>query len=569
MQNSFFRRSVRLLALAVLPAAVSAWAQKPALEFSQTTNASQVGTSFVTGYQFAVLNPITVTSLGAVLDHSASKAIFGALPTSMRVGLWDSSQKLLATTTVYDTDPISGNFNYSTITPVALSPGQNYVVAGLLPSGKSTLSNVPELATDPQVKYLGPRSMISSELAFPATDVIGERNGYFAASFAFTARLALVNYRLVSQTPGNSRYTADLLNSGAAYAAVMATVTSSDPAVTISPGQNTLSFTPVPANSTAATKGTFMVKGDSPVDFATLQATFTFPARRSAYSNAVVANAGSDQSAIVGEEVSLSGSESSYGDAAPTYSWTFTSRPGGSAATLIASNSEAPSFVPDIPGTYVVALTVSEGSASSIDSVTVNAAAAKPAANAGADITIVAGSRVALDGSGSTPGKGKMLQYSWELTAAPEGFSAALEASNTASPSFEAPGPGTYQVRLVVNDGIEDSAPESVTVTAVNGPLAGDVVVPAAVKVNSRRFTPMQIQLSKPAPPGGVSVSLVSSDTSKVTVSPAVLVFPEGETVSMQARVAGVKTGAAAVTVSGAGLTDRTIAVNVQADQEK
>src|SRR5262245_43182708 len=110
MENLFFRRNVRMLSLALLSGAVSLWAQKAALEFSPTTNASQVGTSFVAGYQFGVASPVSVTALGAVLDRSPSKAVFGALPASMQVGLWDSSQRLLATTTVYDTDPLSGNF---------------------------------------------------------------------------------------------------------------------------------------------------------------------------------------------------------------------------------------------------------------------------------------------------------------------------------------------------------------------------------------------------------------------------------------------------------------------------
>ena len=140
MDIRFFRPYIRLLALASLSNALSLWAQKAAVEFPPTTNASQVGTSFVTGYQFSVKMPLSVNALGAVLDHSPSKAVFGVLPASMQVGLWDGSQKLLATATVYDTDPLSGNFNYSTITPVTLSPGQTYVVAGLVPAGKSTLS---------------------------------------------------------------------------------------------------------------------------------------------------------------------------------------------------------------------------------------------------------------------------------------------------------------------------------------------------------------------------------------------------------------------------------------------
>jgi len=418
MDIRFFRPYIRLLALASLSSALSLWAQKAAVEFPPTTNASQVGTSFVTGYQFSVKMPLSVNALGAVLDHSPSKAVFGVLPASMQVGLWDGSQKLLATATVYDTDPLSGNFNYSTITPVTLSPGQTYVVAGLVPAGKSTLSNVPKLATDPKVRYLGPRSAVSDNLVFPADDVIGQRNGYFAASFTFTAPM---NHQGGSQPPGNADYAASL-------------------------------------------------------------------------------------------------------------------------ATLADRHS----------------------SAAGSDTVTAQSVAAKPVANAGTDLTVRVGSRVDLDGSGSIPAKGKMLHFAWDLTSMPFDASASLQASNTDSPWFVAPSPGTYSVQLVVNDGDDESAPALIIVNAVSGPLDDDIVVPQSLKIDNGRFTPIQIRLAQPAPPGGLSVSLVSSDTSKMTVSPATIFFPEGATISTGVRVSGVNAGAAAVTVSAAGLNASSVSVNVQ-----
>ena len=56
---------------------------EPAVEFTSTSNASQVGTNYVVGYQFTVLAPVVLTSLGAVLQGNTSRSIFGALPASM------------------------------------------------------------------------------------------------------------------------------------------------------------------------------------------------------------------------------------------------------------------------------------------------------------------------------------------------------------------------------------------------------------------------------------------------------------------------------------------------------
>lgn len=99
--------------------------------------------------------------------------------------------------------------------------------------------------------------------------------------------------------------------------------------------------------------------------------------------NAVpVADAGPAQSVFVGALVTLDGSASSDADGDPlTYSWAFTSKPVGSAATLSGSATVAPSFTPDLPGAYVVRLIVSDGQAASLPAtVTITATALAPPA---------------------------------------------------------------------------------------------------------------------------------------------------------------------------------------------
>lgn len=84
---------------------------------------------------------------------------------------------------------------------------------------------------------------------------------------------------------------------------------------------------------------------------------------------APIANAGSAQSAVTGTAVSLDGSGSSGGNGGSlTYSWTFTLKPAGSAATLSSATVAKPTFTPDLPGNYIVSLTVNDGDMSSVPS---------------------------------------------------------------------------------------------------------------------------------------------------------------------------------------------------------
>jgi len=75
-----------------------------------------------------------------------------------------------------------------------------------------------------------------------------------------------------------------------------------------------------------------------------------------------VANAGPDQDVLTGSVVQLNGSGSSDVDGNPlTYFWAFTARPENSAVTLSGEILVNPTFVPDLPGTYVVQLIVNDG----------------------------------------------------------------------------------------------------------------------------------------------------------------------------------------------------------------
>ncbi|MCF8232955.1 MAG: right-handed parallel beta-helix repeat-containing protein [Bacteroidales bacterium] len=87
----------------------------------------------------------------------------------------------------------------------------------------------------------------------------------------------------------------------------------------------------------------------------------------------LTADAGSDMTVSVGEEVVLDGSNSSASEGSFDYEWTFTATPNGSSAQLNGATTASPSFAADVEGDYVVELTITNGNESDTDEVTVTA----------------------------------------------------------------------------------------------------------------------------------------------------------------------------------------------------
>jgi len=183
-----------------------------------------------------------------------------------------------------------------------------------------------------------------------------------------------------------------------------------------------------------------------------------------------VANAGTDQAVNVGQTVTLDGSGSSDANGNPlTYSWSFVSRPAGTAATLSDPASATPTFVADTAGNYVVQLIVNDGQVDSQpDSVIVAAAAAnlRPVANAGPDQTVSVGQTVTLDGRASSDPDSNPLTHSWSFVSRPAGSGVVLTNATAAQPTFVADLAGEYVVQLIVNDGQVNSTPDNVLITA-------------------------------------------------------------------------------------------------------
>ena len=140
-----------------------------------------------------------------------------------------------------------------------------------------------------------------------------------------------------------------------------------------------------------------------------------------------------------------------------------------------------------------------------------------PVANAGSDRAVSPGARVALDGSASSDPDRDPLRYNWTLTA-PIGSSASLSLPSSVAPTFVPDRRGTYEARLIVNDGVLPSAPDSVAITVLNS-----------------------------APVANAGVDQTAFVTHVVTLDGSASSDPDGDAVSHQWTLASRPAGSAAV----------------------
>jgi len=92
--------------------------------------------------------------------------------------------------------------------------------------------------------------------------------------------------------------------------------------------------------------------------------------------------------------------------------------------------------------------------------------AAVPVADAGDDKTVDEDIVVSLDGSGSYDLDNDTITYQWTVKSYPSRATVTLSDPTVAEPTFKPNFPGEYVFELVVNDGVNDSSPDTVTITA-------------------------------------------------------------------------------------------------------
>ena len=185
---------------------------------------------------------------------------------------------------------------------------------------------------------------------------------------------------------------------------------------------------------------------------------------------APVANAGEDKIANLGIVLELDGSASSDADGDDLqYKWSVVSKP-------VTSEYENPndfngyhkfSFMADVIGEYVLSLQVFDGiNYSATDQVHINVVEnQKPVAILPDDIAIQIQGAQTITSADSYDPEGRPLTYTWELINKPEGSEAsALSLISVPTTRFTVDLPGTYTLQLIVNDGVQNSLPATMSI---------------------------------------------------------------------------------------------------------
>jgi len=177
------------LMLTVHPAA----AQTPAIGLAsgglggEDTAANTGVSSYSLGFVFTANSAVSVTSLGYFYDPSFSKTAPFAKPHD--VGLYTQDGTLLIQTSVTANGAQDGGFLYTDITPFALTPGTQYVVAGVTGADDPYLyayndsSGNSAITIDPAITYIQNRYAVSDTLAYPGSTEAGSDPGFFGPNF--------------------------------------------------------------------------------------------------------------------------------------------------------------------------------------------------------------------------------------------------------------------------------------------------------------------------------------------------------------------------------------------------
>ncbi len=221
--------------------------------------------------------------------------------------------------------------------------------------------------------------------------------------------------------------------------------------------------------------------------------------------------AGDWQRVAVGATVHLNAAASSDPNGDPiTFTWSMLSRPAGSAAVITGVTSVTPTFVADLPGSYVLQLEATDSHGNiSLSTVEVTTDPKPPKADAGPGKSVSVGDTVVLNGSASADDSGAPISYQWALLAKPSGSSATISPSvNSPTPSFIADKPGEYLAQLMVSNGVYTSTPSTVLINT--GTTSGLIISP-----NPLMFGNQEVHTT--SGPAGLTVTNPTNATVQVT----------------------------------------------------
>ena len=136
------------------------------------------------------------------------------------------------------------------------------------------------------------------------------------------------------------------------------------------------------------------------------------------------------------------------------------SSPTGSTASLVTDANGVASFTGDVPGDYLVGLSVSDGARVGQDQVLVTVGGNARSQARIADLRDAAvGAVSTLDGTQSFDLDGDLLSYRWALLSVPATSTATLGAASSPEATLTPDVAGLYVVQLTVNDGTADGVP--------------------------------------------------------------------------------------------------------------
>lgn len=148
-----------------------------------------------------------------------------------------------------------------------------------------------------------------------------------------------------------------------------------------------------------------------------------------------------------------------------------------------------------------------------------------------AQLNMAVGSKVILNGSGSTDATGTISSYAWTINSRPAGSSATLSANSGVSVDFTPDVTGSYTLSLLVTDNAGLSSAESVTLVVGNA-------VPVVSVSESVQFTGPSTAMPAQNVAVGNVISLNASgstdpNNAALTISWAMLQQPVGSTASL------------------------------------
>ena len=180
-----------------------------------------------------------------------------------------------------------------------------------------------------------------------------------------------------------------------------------------------------------------------------------------------------DVTIFVGETAMLTGSDSYDVDLDTlTYDWTITASPPGGDGVLTNPTGANTDFNATVSGDYEVEFVVNDGMVDSqTEVVTIHLLDNNQPV---ADVSLSQSSGIetlpiTLDGSRSSDLDSQPLTYTWSVIAQPMGSNPVIDAPTDAVTFWTTDMEGIYRIRLVVNDGLLDSAPKVFLVNVADG----------------------------------------------------------------------------------------------------